>query len=95
MTKKQTHFVSTWIDRNIFLATYRGLCIVKIAPRIMGRIITLNTHGYHTKTTSTAMNQAFQDSGLPWIARLTKDGIIITTGDGDHLLRDIEYIIYE
>lgn len=77
-----------------FISTYRGQIIFILEPRTMGRKATINTHGFHTKTTIRCLNLAFEECGLPWRASLKAGITTVQTEDNLHTLGDIEYVIF-
>lgn len=94
MTTKPVNYHAHKIGTAHFIGTYRGLTIFTLEPRAMGRKATINTHGYHTKTTQRCLNLAFTDCALPWRASLKAGITTVQTEDNLHTLGDIEYVIF-
>lgn len=69
-----------------FIATYRGQKLVTKHRIILGYMVHIMTHGFHTRTTARALNKSFYDAGLPWHAYLKCSVVHITISGVEHKL---------
>lgn len=74
-TKTIKFYSGSRLKSGDFIATYRGATILEIEQLTYSTLAHINTHGFNTRTTCRALNQAFADAGLPWRATLNQ-GIV-------------------